>query len=116
MGDATAQMAHLGAFVAGCFRDDLALVGRALRDRIAEPHRSTLVPGFADVQAAARDAGALGCSLSGAGPTVFAWCAEEATAEAASEAMTDAFAAHDQATESWITTIPAQGARVVETG
>ncbi len=116
MGDATAQMAHLGAFVAGCFRDDLALVGRALRDRIAEPHRAALVPGFADVQAAAREEGALGCSLSGAGPTVFAWCDGAARAEAVREAMTAAFASHDQQTESWVTTIPSQGARVVEAG
>ena len=115
MGDATAQMAHLGAFVAGCFRDDVALVGRALRDRIAEPHRAALVPGFADVQAAAREAGALGCSLSGAGPTVFACCKGEATTHAVHEAMTAAFASHDQKTESWVTTISAQGARVVET-
>lgn len=116
MGDATTQMAHLGAFVAGCFRGDLALVGRALRDRIAEPHRATLVPGFTDVQAAARDAGALGCSLSGAGPTVFAWCAGEARAGAVCEAMTAAFAAHGQKTESWITTISSPGARVVGAG
>jgi len=116
MGDATQQMAHLGAFVAGCFRDDLALVGRALRDRLAEPHRATLVPGFADVQAAAREAGALGCSLSGAGPTVFAWCEGEATAESVRDAMEAAFADYDLAAEGWITTVPDSGAHISDSG
>jgi len=113
--DATQQMAHLGAFVSGCFQNDLALVGRALRDRIAEPHRVELVPGFRDVQAAAREAGALGCSLSGAGPTVFAWCEGASRASTVQDAMVEAFAEHDVRTETWTTAIPEQGARIVET-
>jgi homoserine kinase len=115
MSDATRQMADLGAFVAGCFRNDRSLVGRALRDRRAEPHRATLVPGLADVQAAARDAGALGGSLSGAGPTVFAWCEDKATATAVRDAMTEAFADHGLDTEAWVTTVPEGGARVAAT-
>jgi len=112
LADATRQMAHLGAFVAGCYRDDLALVGRALRDGIAEPHRASLVPGFADVQTAAMEAGALGCSLSGAGPTVFAWC-EDGETDRLRDTMTGAFAQHDVATETWVSAIPEQGARRV---
>ena len=107
------QTAHLGAFVAGCYRDDLALVGRALRDLIVEPHRASLVPGFSDVQAAALEAGALGCSLSGAGPTLFAWCDGEGDAAVVRDAMTEAFARHDVPTEAWIAAIPEQGARRV---
>jgi homoserine kinase len=112
LADATRQTAHLGAFVAGCYRDDLALIGRALRDLIVEPHRAALVPGFEDVQAAAMDAGALGCSLSGAGPTLFAWC--DGDGETVRGAMVDAFARHDVPTEAWISTVPEQGARVVD--
>jgi homoserine kinase len=114
MRDATGQLAHLGAFVAGCFQDDLALVGRALRDRLAEPYRAALVPGFADVQAAAREAGALGCSLSGAGPTLFAWCEDDPTAAAVQDAMTTAFADHDQPTDAWRMVVPEQGAHVLD--
>lgn len=114
LADSVRQTAHLGAFVAGCYRNDLELIGRALRDLIVEPHRASLVPGFADVQSAAMENGALGCSLSGAGPTVFAWCDGPAQAESVEEAMTAAFAAHDVPTEAWISTIPAAGARVVE--
>jgi len=107
------QTAHLGAFVAGCYRDDLALIGRSLRDWIVEPHRASLVPGFSDVQAAAMEAGALGCSLSGAGPTLFAWCDGATTAAAVRDAMTTAFERHDVPTEARISAIPEQGARVV---
>ena len=113
LADATRQTAHLGAFIAGCYRGDRELIGRALRDLIVEPHRAPLVPGFDDVQAAAMNAGALGCSLSGAGPTLFAWCdADEAPA--VREAMETAFRAHEVPTEAWISPIPEQGARVVE--
>lgn len=107
------QAAHLGAFVAGCHRNELGLVGRSLRDLLVEPYRADLVPGFYDVQSAAMEAGALGCSLSGAGPTMFAWCAGAADAETARDAMVDAFGQHDLATESWIASIPRAGARVV---
>jgi homoserine kinase len=113
LSDSVRQTAHLGAFVAGCYRDDLALIGRALRDLIVEPHRAALVPGFADVQEAAMDAGALGCSLSGAGPTLFAWCHGADEAETVRGAMVDTFELHDASTESWISPIPSEGARVV---
>jgi homoserine kinase len=113
LADATRQTAHLGAFVAGCYRDDLALVGRSLRDLIVEPHRAALVPGFAEVQGAAMEAGALGCSLSGAGPTLFAW-GKVNEVEPIREAMTAAFAQHDVPTEAWISPIPEHGAHVVD--
>ncbi|MEF8816017.1 MAG: homoserine kinase [Salinibacter sp.] len=111
LSESVRQTAHLGAFVAGCYRDDLALIGRALRDLIVEPHRAALVPAFADVQGAAMSEGALGCSLSGAGPTLFAWCEGPGGAERVRDAMTEAFARHDVPTEAWISPIPPEGAR-----
>lgn len=114
IGDSVRQTAHLGAFIAGCYRDDLGLIGRALRDLIVEPHRASLVPGFAEVQSAAMDAGALGCSLSGAGPTIFAWSDGQSAAESIQDAMVTAFEQRDISTETWISKIPEQGARVVE--
>lgn len=114
LADSVRQTAHLGAFIAGCYRDDLALIGRALRDLIVEPHRTKLVPNFGGVQSAAMDAGALGCSLSGGGPTVFAWCDGSGAAETVRSAMMDAFSEVDVATESWVSPIPSDGARIVE--
>ncbi len=90
--DAVQQTANAAALVAGCYQQDLSLVGRALRDVLVEPHRKVLVPGFDAVQAAAMEAGALGCSLSGAGPTAFAWCAGDDVARIVRTAMTGAFA------------------------
>ncbi|HXU46431.1 MAG TPA: homoserine kinase [Thermoanaerobaculia bacterium] len=71
------QLAHTAALVAGLCLGDLALIGRALDDRLAEPARSPLLPGFAAAKAAALAAGALGASISGSGPTLFALAASD---------------------------------------
>lgn len=84
---AVRQWANLGALVAGLYRGDLELVGRSLEDHVAEPLRAHLVPGFREAQAAARSAGALGCSLSGSGPTIFALVEGRERAETVADAM-----------------------------
>jgi homoserine kinase len=66
------QMAQVAAIVAACYSNDLALLGRSIDDRIAEPARAPLLPGFLAAKQAAMTAGALGASISGAGPTAFA--------------------------------------------
>ena len=68
----THQLAQVAAMVAACYTDDLVLFGRSIDDRIAEPARASLIPGFIDAKRAAIEAGALGVSISGAGPTAFA--------------------------------------------
>ena len=85
--------AHLALFLTGLQRGDPQLIREGLHDVLAEPRRAPLVPGFAQAKAAALDHGALGSSLSGAGPSVFAWFASKAEAEAAAPAMRAAFAA-----------------------
>lgn len=93
LGDAVAQLGDLGAWIAALYRDDWELLRRAVTDRIAEPHRAPLVPGFRVVQVAALEAGAVACSLSGAGPSVFALCRGSRTGDAIGEAMRSALAA-----------------------
>ena len=66
------QAAHVAAMVAALALDDYELLGRSVDDRIAEPARAGLLPGFAEAKAAALAAGALGSSISGSGPTAFA--------------------------------------------
>ena len=90
--DAVANLGQLGAFVAALFKNDLRLLGRAVSDRLAEPVRSTLIPGFDAVKAAALDAGALGCSISGAGPSLFALCDADDRARDVAAAMQASFA------------------------
>jgi homoserine kinase len=69
---ALTQAANIAAMVAGACLGDIALIGRGLDDQIAEPARAHLLPGFHAAKDAAMAAGAVGCSISGAGPTVFA--------------------------------------------
>ncbi|XBQ17005.1 MAG: homoserine kinase [Oceanicaulis sp.] len=82
---------RIAAFTLGCATSDHALIRAGLEDVLIEAQRARLVPGFAAVKQAAMNAGALGCSLSGSGPSVFAWC-PAGRAQAAGAAMADAFA------------------------
>jgi homoserine kinase len=91
LGDFVHQSAYLALFLTGLARRDRALVAEGLRDVLVEPRRAALIPGFAAVKQAALDGGALGASISGAGPTVFGWFDTRAQAEAGSAAMVDAF-------------------------
>jgi homoserine kinase len=91
--DAIQQMANAGAMVAACYTGDVALFGRAIDDRIAEPARARLLPGFLAAKRAALGAGALGVSISGAGPSAFAVVSDDKTAHAVAVAMRDAYVA-----------------------
>jgi len=106
------QSQSLAGFIAGCQRGDLDQIQRCLRDHIVEPQRKRLIPGYDDVQAAARSSGALGGSISGSGPSVFAWCREE-RASAVAAAMVAAFAEHDVTADAWISPVAAPGARLI---
>jgi homoserine kinase len=90
----THQLAQVAAMVAACYADDLALFGRALDDRIAEPARAPLMPGFAAAKLAAIEAGALGASISGAGPTAFAIVGDARSGQRVADAMSAAYARH----------------------
>lgn len=107
------QSANLAGFIAGCFTNDLALLRESLQDVMIEPQRQALIPGFATVKQNALDSGALGCSISGAGPTMFAWC-EEGDAARVRDAMVAGFTAQGLASDTWISVLDAIGARVIE--
>src|SRR3954463_3121583 len=114
LGDAIQQWANLGAFVDALHRSDFELMSRSLEDTVAEPRRATLVPGFAHIKRAATDGGALGCSLSGSGPSMFALCRGSAAADAVAAAMTAAVQRHIGGTPpTYVSPIAPQGARVV---
>jgi homoserine kinase len=113
LSDVIWQSANLAGFLTGCFTGDLQLIGESLEDVIIEPQRQVLIPGFKAVKEGAKANGALGCSISGAGPTVFAWC-EQQHAERIRDAMVAAFAAHGLTSDAWISTLDPAGARIVE--
>jgi homoserine kinase len=106
------QSANLAGFISGCYSNDLEMIRDSFNDVIIEPQRQNLIPGFKDVQRGAMSAGALGCSISGAGPTIFAW-AEVVHTEAVRAAMSAAFSNHGLKTDTWISTLDSAGARVV---
>lgn len=87
LADGIKQWGNVGGLVAGLFKDDYDLIGRSLEDHIVEPIRSILIPGFDDVKAAAIEAGALGCGISGSGPSIFSFSKGKETAQNVGEAM-----------------------------
>ncbi|MDH4064061.1 MAG: homoserine kinase, partial [Acidobacteriota bacterium] len=100
--------------VAALFQSDRALLGRSLEDVIVEPKRASLVPGFYPVKAAALREGALGCSLSGSGPSIFALAPSLEVARASGEAMRRAFEAHsDAGADLYVSYVGRAGARLV---
>ncbi len=113
LSDVIWQTANISGFLTGCFTGDLQLIRESLEDVIIEPQRQVLIPGFQAVKQGAMNNGALGCSISGAGPTVFAWC-EEPHAERVRDAMVAGFTAHKMDSDAWISTLDAVGARIVD--
>ena len=105
------QLAQVGAMVAALYTGDLPLLGRALDDRIAEPARAALFPGFREAKAAALASGALGASISGAGPTSFALCDGDMAAASVATAMERAYAAAGVAVAVRVAHIETHGAR-----
>jgi homoserine kinase len=85
--DVVTQTGNAAGLVAGLLTGDLALVGRSLQDVIVEPARADSVPGFGETKRAALGAGALGCSISGSGPALFALATDRETAEKVGAAM-----------------------------
>jgi len=112
--DAVHQAAQVGALVAAAHSGDLELFGRAIEDRIAEPVRAPLLKGFHEAKRAALEAGALGCSISGSGPTAFALVREGAAGERVAEAMRTAYALAGVASTTRVTAPDLAGARAVE--
>ncbi len=108
------QTANLAGFISGCYTNDLDMIRASLEDVVIERQRQALIPGFQEVRRASLEAGALGCSISGAGPTMFAW-ALAANAPAVLDAMSREFGRHSIELDKWIVEIQTDGARVVTT-
>lgn len=113
MSDFVWQTANLAGFLSGCYTNDLDMIRDSFEDVIIERQRKSMIPGFPEARAAAMAAGALGCTISGAGPSVFAW-ALEGDAPAVFDGMRGAFAALGTDVDGWIIDIQSAGARLVD--
>ena len=83
-----AQSGNIAAFIAAMYKSDLDLLGRSLQDLVIEPQRAQLIPHFYAMKELALSAGALGFSISGAGPSMFALCANSVIADKIEEQAT----------------------------
>ena len=110
---AVANLGNVAALVAALHQGDLALLGRSISDALVEPIRAPLVPAFAEVKQAALDAGALGCSISGSGPSVLAFVDSDAAAGTVATAMERAFAAAGVTSDRYVGPVNTAGACVV---
>ena len=113
MQNAIIQWGNVAGLVAGLMKPDYGLIGRSLQDVIAEPVRSMLIPGFESVRSAALDAGALGCGISGSGPTLFALSTEKELALRAGKRMKDVFRSVKLESDVFVSCINPFGARVI---
>lgn len=110
------QAAQVAAMVAALAASDYELLGRAIDDRIAEPVRAGLLPGFREAKAAALKAGALGCSISGSGPSVFALVRGREVGVAVGSAMQTAYASSGLSSDTRVVRVDTEGARLLDDG
>lgn len=104
------QNGNLGGLIIGLHNGDFDLIKRSMQDVIIEPQRAALIPGFYDVKEAALQENVLGCSISGAGPAIFALSNNNLNAENAGIAMQKAFHKHGINSTVYLSKINQEGA------
>src|SRR5690606_4983889 len=112
--NAITQMGNVAGLISGLMTSDYDLISRSMVDVIIEPVRSILIPEFNEVKQAAMDAGALGCSISGAGPSIFALSRTQTQAEEIGEKMKKTFAAAGIESTIYVSGINFEGPRILE--
>lgn len=111
--DAIRQWGNIAGLVTGFLKNDHALIGRSLEDVIIEPIRSILIPGFDEVKANCKEAGALGGGISGSGPSIFMLSSDRKTAEAVELAMKAVYEKIGVDYYTYVTTISHKGVEIV---
>lgn len=112
--DAIKQWGNIAGLVAGFCKNDLDLIGRSLEDVIIEPVRSILIPGFDEVKANCKAAGALGGGISGSGPSIFMLSKDEAAAKKVESEMKKVYDNIGIAYHTYVTTVNKKGVRIEE--
>jgi homoserine kinase len=111
--DAIVQWGNIAGLVAGLMKPDFGLISRSLRDVIAEPVRSMLIPGFDKIKQKAVECGALGSGISGSGPTIFALSTDAATASDIGKGIAAEFEKLKLNSEVFVSRINPKGAAIV---
>ena len=110
---AVKQWGNIAGLVAGLNMNDYQLIGRSLQDVIIEPERALLIPGFEKIKQAALQTGALGCSISGSGPSIFALSDKQEKAEAIADAMQKAVAVMGIESTLFVSKVNSEGPRII---
>lgn len=111
--DAVKQWANTAGLVAGLYRKDLTLISRSMNDYIIEPQRARLIPHFYELKKAALDRGALGCSISGSGPSLFALSNSQEIAQKIAGSMSAVLANYNICNQIYISTINTEGPKII---
>lgn len=112
--DAIIQWGNVAGLIAGLTQADYGLIGRSMQDVIVEPVRAILIPGFYEVKQSALDAGAIGCGISGSGPSLFALSKTQRIAEVVGEKMKNAFKAINIDSEVYVSKINHSGPVILD--
>ena len=112
--DAITQWGNVGGLVSGLAKGDYDLIGRSMKDVIAEPVRSMLIPLFDEIKTTALNNGALGCSISGSGPSIFALSKDLNTAKLISTDFKNIYDSNDIESNMYVSKINSKGAEVIK--
>ena len=115
MKDMIEQSANLGAFVSGLYTENYNLIGRSIKDIIIEPLRSVLIPKFQEIKSASISTGALGCGISGSGPSVFAMSKGLTTAKNVGNSMKKIYDSLDLDYDVHISFVNDKGIKIIKT-
>jgi homoserine kinase len=114
LSDAVKQWGNIAGLTAGLIKKDYDLIKASLNDVLIEPVRSIFIPGFYEMKKAAIDSGALGCSISGSGPSVFALSISKTIAEKAGIKMQSVLNGLKLKSDLYISEINTKGPRVLK--
>lgn len=112
--NAISQSANTAGFMVALIRGDYALLKRSMSDLLAEPYRTQLIPGFEAIKINAMEAGAVGCGISGSGPSVFALCQGADVAQRVAGIIQEGFSSIGLLNEAFVSKVNAPGTRVVD--
>lgn len=110
------QWGNIAGLVAGLTMNDYDLIGRSLQDVIIEPERALLIPGFDEIKHSALKNGALGCSISGSGPSIFALSTDAAIADKVAAAMKETITKIGINCDSFVSKVNSQGTKIISQG
>jgi homoserine kinase len=112
--NAIIQSANTAGFMVALIKSDFGLMKRSMSDLLAEPKRIQLIPGFEEIRVAAMHSGAIGCGISGSGPSVFALCQGEANAREVAAVIQKGFSKIGLFNEAYVSQLNSKGTFITD--